>query len=138
MHQERRDSELAPASVHALDTTGIELPTLRTPVLVGDSVDEDAIPLQKGLPLEPPPVIEVPVHVREGPGRRSGRRRGRKPARREMAAKVGGGNRQRNAWCQALEREAHQTSPDKEAVARVSGCPPARDAGVRGWGADLP
>src|SRR5262245_54853297 len=62
-----------------------------------------------------PTRLEVPQPVREA-WQQLWREQGRKPTRREMQAAVGGSNGQRNAWCQALERDVHQAPAAREAV----------------------
>ena len=94
--------------LQALDD-GIDLPPLRVPFRVGDPPDDDAHP------LETPPVLEVPAHVREA-WEALWHEKGRKPTRREMAAQVGGGSSPRNAWCRLLEAEARQALPEADAV----------------------
>lgn len=99
-----------------------ERPPLRPPALLGVPLEDD-VPRQEG--ADPPPEALTPEkrygappdHVRQM-WEKLTQEKGRTPTRREMKEAVGGNNAARNAWCQALEKEARLSLPEPGAVAQ--------------------
>ena len=114
-----------------IDTAGIELPLLRTPLPLGDPAD--APPSGEVDVLSPetrygPP----PDHVRAAWARLSVEK-GRKPTTREMQQDVGGNNQARAAWCRMLAAEDRQARPEPEAVAACRAALAARTQQYGAW-----